>query len=42
MGDTGRARCEYKETIPTEISQGEEIKEQVIGQSILYGGHFIA
>ena len=41
-GDTDRARCQYKETILAEVSEGREIKEQVIGQSILGGDNFIA
>ncbi len=41
-GDTDRARCEYKKTLLAEIGQGSEIKERVIGQSILGGEEFVA
>lgn len=41
-GDTDKARKEYKKRIYEEISKGIEIKESIIGQSILGGEAFIA
>ena len=41
-GDTDKARREYKKRIYAEIAEGTEIKESIIGQSILGGADFIA
>ena len=41
-GDTDKARREYKKRIYAEIAVGTEIKENVLGQSILGGESFIA
>lgn len=41
-GDTDKARKEYKKRMYEEISRGVEIKENIIGQSMLGGDAFIA
>jgi putative transposase len=41
-GDTDKARKEYKKRIYAEIAEGIEIKERILGQSILGGESFIA
>jgi hypothetical protein len=40
-GDTDRARREYKKRIIAEITEGKEIKEKILGQSILGNEEFI-
>ena len=41
-GDTDKARKEYKKRIYAEIAEGIDVKESILGQSILGGEAFIA